>query len=131
MKRILVVDDSAFVAKLIGRVLGDLGHTVVAIASDGIQGVAAYQEHAPEVTLLDVTMPNMDGLECLQRIRELDPQARIVMISAVRTPDTVQRCLDEGAIAFLQKPIRPNSPEDIARLNDALNAASPDTADLA
>ncbi|MEM9365606.1 MAG: response regulator [Planctomycetota bacterium] len=124
MKRILIVDDSAFVAKLLGRVIESLDCRVVAIAQDGLKGIAAFQEHRPDITLLDVTMPNMDGLECLQQIRKADPNARVIMISAVRTPDTVDRCLAEGAIAFLQKPIRPNNPEDIDRLKSALESTA-------
>lgn len=124
MLRILVVDDSKFLVKNLKRILESLDMDVVGMAHDGVEGLAAFKEHHPDVTLLDVTMPNMDGLQCLTEIRALDPDARVVMLSAIRDPETVERCLSGGASDFLQKPIRPGSPADLNRLTDAIEEAA-------
>ena len=123
MPRAIVVDDSAFMAKAISSVVEEVGFEVVCLAHDGIQGLERFVEHAPDVTILDITMPNMDGLECLKAIREHDEQASVVMLSAVQDQETIDQCLNAGAVAFLQKPIRKNNPEDLERLRSTLNFA--------
>ena len=110
-------------ARGIQSILTEMGFEVIGLAHDGNEGLEKFEETRPDVTLLDVTMPNMDGVECLQKIRELDPDARVVMLSAIKDPETVDRCLQNGALSFLQKPIRRTSPKDLARLCDTLDAA--------
>ena len=124
MIKVIVVDDSKFMAKQIRSVIETMGFEVAGVGFDGLEGVALFTEHRPDVTLLDITMPNMDGVECLQKIRELDPDAAVVMLSAIRDQDTVDRCLESGARTFLQKPIRPGSPSDLSRLCDAIESAA-------
>ncbi|MFK8110748.1 MAG: response regulator [Rubripirellula sp.] len=123
MIRVLVVDDSKFMARGIQSILSEMGFDVVGLAHDGNEGWQKFEETRPDVTLLDVTMPNMDGLECLQKIREIDADARVVMLSAIKDPETVDRCLQSGASSFLQKPIKRTSPKDLTRLCDTLDAA--------
>ncbi|QDU54169.1 response regulator [Aeoliella mucimassa] len=124
MNRVLVVDDSAFMARSVAIVLKDMDFEVVALAHDGFQGVEKYEELRPDVVLLDVTMPNMDGVECLVKLREIDNDARVVMLSAVHDEETVNKCLEYGAIAFLQKPIRRGNAEDLERLRSTLETAA-------
>lgn len=124
MITVLVVDDSKFMAKQIRSVVEGMGFEVAGVGHDGNEGLKQFEEHRPAVTLLDITMPNMDGVECLQRIRAIDPDARVVMLSAIRDQDTIDQCLDSGASGFLQKPIRPGSPDDLARLCDAIENAA-------
>lgn len=121
---VLVVDDSKFMAKALGTVLVELGFNVVGLGHDGIEGVALFEELRPEVTLLDVTMPNMDGVECLTKIMEIDSNARVVMLSAIQEPSTIEHCLGLGAASFLQKPIRKNDPADLNRLRETLENAA-------
>ncbi len=123
MISVLVVDDSKFMARAMETVLAGMDFDVVGLAHDGQEGYQQFEKLRPDVTLLDITMPNMDGLECLQKIREIDADARVVMLSAIKDPDTVQRCLDGGAASFLQKPIKKTSPSDLARLYDTLEGA--------
>lgn len=123
MTRILIVDDSKFMAKGMKSILETMAYDVCAIAHDGVDGLAEYQQHSPDVVLLDVTMPNMDGVECLRHIREHDPDARVIMLSAVHDADVVAQCLESGAVCFLQKPIRPSSPSDLSRLQDSMEEA--------
>ena len=123
MIRVLLVDDSKFMAKQLGIILQEMDFEVVGIGHDGHEGLELFQTLRPDVTLLDVTMPNMDGLECLSRIRECDPDSRVVMLSAIQDQDTIDRCLAQGACNFLQKPIRKNSPADLTRLCTTLEDA--------
>jgi two-component system chemotaxis response regulator CheY len=123
MLNVLVVDDSRFMARGLRDILESMDFCVVALAHDGVEGIDQYTQHRPDVTLLDVTMPNMDGLECLQQIRSIDANARVVMLSAIKDPETIERCLQAGAQSFLEKPIRRNSPADLHRLCTALENA--------
>ena len=124
MVSVLVVDDSSFIARSMKCVLEAMDFNVVALAHDGVQGLEKYEELGPDVMLLDVTMPNMDGVECLTRVRELDEDARVVMLSAVHDEETINQCLALGAMAFLQKPIRNGNQEDMDRLRTTLETAS-------
>lgn len=128
MTRILIVDDSKFMAKGMKAILEKMDFDVCAIAHDGYEGIAEFRNHSPDVVLLDITMPNKDGLECLQEIRAMDGDARVVMLSAVHDEDVVQRCIASGAVSFLQKPIRPSSPSDLSRLQESVEEAVSKTA---
>ena len=123
MVSVLVVDDSKFMAKALARILQQHEFNVVEVAHDGIQGLAAFLEHRPDVTLLDITMPNMDGLECLTRIRDAQSDASVVMLSAIKDEEIIARCTEAGASAYLQKPIRSNDPNDIQRLTQTIEQA--------
>jgi len=79
MARVLVVDDAAFMRKMVSDVLVGGGHEVVGEAGDGAEAVARYQELRPEVTTLDITMPEKDGLAALGEIMSLDPTAKVIM----------------------------------------------------
>lgn len=124
MPSAIVVDDSAFMAKAVSSVVQQVGFEVLSLAHDGIQGFEKYVEFSPDVAILDITMPNMDGLECLKAIREHNHDARVVMLSAIKDQEMIDRCLEAGAVAFLQKPIKKNSPEDLERLRSTLEAAT-------
>ncbi|QDV13703.1 Chemotaxis protein CheY [Rosistilla oblonga] len=120
MISVLVVDDSKFMAKVLQTVLTDIGFDVVGLGSDGDEGVKLFKELSPDVTLLDVTMPNMDGLECLTEIRAHSPEANVIMLSALKDEEIVRKCLEAGAGAFLEKPIRRHCTEDQQRLISAV-----------
>ena len=123
MIKVVVVDDSKFMARGIRTILEAMNFEVLGLGHDGFEGVDLYETHRPDVVLLDITMPNMDGIECLQRIREIDPDARVVMLSAIKDEETIASCMSAGASSFLQKPIRRTSPSDLSRLCDTLEGA--------
>lgn len=123
MIRVLVVDDSKFMARAMQSVLAQMEFEVVGLAHDGQEGFDKFLELRPDVTLLDITMPNVDGVECLKMIRESDIDARVVMLSAIKAPETIETCLQNGASSFLQKPIKRSSPKDLSRLSDAIEGA--------
>ncbi|MGH7467741.1 MAG: sigma-54-dependent transcriptional regulator [Longimicrobiales bacterium] len=104
MARILVVDDEEGIRKILKQVLEYEGHDVSA-AGGGGEGLASFQEFRPDLTLLDVKMARMDGLEVLDRIRETDPAAVVVMISGHGTIETAVEATRRGAYDFLEKPL--------------------------
>lgn len=103
MAKILICDDSQTMLNLFERRLSDAGHVIVAKAKDGEEGFKAYSEKLPELTLLDVTMPNRDGRECLEDILKLAPSAKVIMVSAITDAAVIKECLQAGAKAFISK----------------------------
>jgi len=105
--RVLLVDDSIFIAKQLSQILNSEGYAVVGTAADGVQGVEMYKEHYPRLDLvtMDITMPNMDGITALEKIMEFDKNARVVMISALGKEDLVKKALVTGAKSYIVKPL--------------------------
>jgi two-component system chemotaxis response regulator CheY len=108
MARVLVVDDAAFMRKMVSDALAKGGHEVVGEAGNGNEAVARYQELRPEVTTLDITMPEKDGLAALQEIMALDPAARVIMCSALGQESKVLESIKIGAKDFVVKPFQPD-----------------------
>ena len=106
MARVLVVDDAAFMRKMVTDALTKGGHEVIGEASNGIEAVARYRELRPEVTTLDITMPEKDGLAALQEIIGLDPSARVIMCSALGQESKVLESIKIGAKDFIVKPFK-------------------------
>lgn len=106
MANLLVVDDAAFMRMTIKKMVTPHGHTVVAEAENGVEAVRKYMECKPDVVLLDITMPQMDGLNALKRIREQDPNAKVVMCSAMGQQAMVAQAIQNGAKDFVVKPFQ-------------------------
>lgn len=104
-KTVLVCDDSMLIrAQLRDFIQGlNKGITVVE-ASDGVKAVEMYRQHRPRLVLLDIVMPNEDGLECLKQIKEMDPDANVVIVSSSGTKQILKEALQAGAVDFIQKP---------------------------
>ena len=103
----IVVEDSNYLAKSIKDFLEADGHDVVAMGEDGFEGVALYSEHKPDLMLLDITMPNKDGRECLAEVLEADPDARVLMVSgSVKELSVIMECLTLGARGYVEKPLK-------------------------
>ena len=107
MARVLVVDDAAFMRKLLTDALVSGGHEVVGEAGNGIEAVARWQELKPELTTLDITMPEKDGLAALAEIMAIDPSAKIIMCSALGQEAKVLEAVRLGAKDFVVKPFQP------------------------
>ena len=103
MARIMVVDDAAFMRKMCKKMLTRLGHDVTEAAT-GSQAVDAYKAHRPDMVLLDITMPDMDGITALKEIRQIDPDARVAMVTALGQQSLVMEALKAGARDFVIKP---------------------------
>ncbi len=104
--RVLLVDDHALLRTGVANILNqEADLEVVAEAGNGVEGVAAFAHHRPDVTLLDLRMPEMEGVEAVARIRELDPQARIIVLTTYDTDEDISLALKAGAKAFILKDI--------------------------
>ena len=108
MARVLVVDDAAFMRKMVSDALTKGGHEVVGEAGNGLEAVSQFQALKPEVTTLDITMPEKDGLAALREIMALDPGARIIMCSALGQESKVLESIKAGARDFVVKPFQPD-----------------------
>jgi two-component system chemotaxis response regulator CheY len=106
MARVLVVDDAAFMRKMVTDALTKGGHEVIGEAANGNEAVERFRDLRPEVTTLDITMPEKDGLTALQEIIGLDPGARVIMCSALGQESKVLESIKIGAMDFIVKPFK-------------------------
>ncbi|HEX7150183.1 MAG TPA: response regulator transcription factor [Thermoanaerobaculia bacterium] len=103
---VLVVDDHLLVRRGVAEIINhEPGLEVVAEASNGVEAVAAFESYRPDITLLDLRMPVMEGVEAVRRIRERDPLAKVVVLTTYDTDDDISRALKAGAKAYILKDI--------------------------
>jgi two-component system chemotaxis response regulator CheY len=105
--RYLVVDDSVFARKNVARIVESFGGEVVGEAGDGCTAITEYDRTKPDMVLMDITMPQMEGIEAAERIVRAHPDARIVMVSSVGYQENIVAALQKGARHFVQKPVKP------------------------
>ena len=117
MARVLVVDDAAFMRKMVTDALTKGGHEVVGEAGDGVEAISQFQALKPDLMTLDITMPEKDGLAALADIMAADPSARVVMCSALGQESKVLEAIKLGAKDFVVKPFQP------ARVIEAVDKA--------
>jgi two-component system chemotaxis response regulator CheY len=106
MKRILIVDDAAFMRMSIKTILEKNGFQVVGEAENGSVAVRKYKELHPDIVTMDITMPEMDGVMALKEIRSIDPNSKVVMISALGQESYVREAVRLGAKGFVVKPFK-------------------------
>jgi two-component system chemotaxis response regulator CheY len=106
MIKVLVVDDAAFMRLAIKTMLSRGGFEVVGEAEDGKIAIQRYKELKPDIVTLDITMPNMDGINALKNILSFDPKARVVMVSAMGQECMVKEAIISGAKSFIIKPFK-------------------------
>ena len=104
MKRLLVVDDAVFMRKLIRGVAAEAGWEVVGEAANGLEAIEMYDRLRPDLVTMDLVMPEMGGLEALRQIRAEDPNARVVVVTALDQKQALMDSIREGAIDFIVKP---------------------------
>ena len=103
MAKVLIVDDAEFLRVRLTKMLNAEGHEVFQ-AENGLKAVASYQEIHPDVVLMDVTMPEMDGLTALKEIVRLDAKAKVIMLTALGQESVVLEAVKSGARDFVVKP---------------------------
>jgi two-component system, chemotaxis family, chemotaxis protein CheY len=108
MPSVLIADDAAFMRMMIKNILSGAGYEILGEAENGAVAVAKYKELNPDLTTMDITMPEMDGLQALKEIRALDPAARVVMCSAMGQQSMVIESIQAGAKDFIVKPFQPD-----------------------
>ena len=116
---ILIVDDLAFIKMVLRDILEKAGFRVVGEASNGEEAIRLYEERRPDVVLMDITMPGMDGLTALKKIRARDPEARIIICSALGQQRLIVQAIQLGAKDFIVKPAQPQ--RVISALKKVLN----------
>lgn len=103
MPRILVVDDAAFARMRCSKALGKQGYDIVE-AANGMEAIEKYEENAPDVVLMDITMPYMDGITALKKLLEMDPTAKVAMVTVMGQQSMMIKALKSGAKDFVVKP---------------------------
>ncbi len=103
--RVMVVDDSTMMQRAISDWVSQMGHEVVGYAGDGEEAVSKFEELKPDVVTLDITMPKMDGLEALQKMRAISETVKIIIVSAQAQKSTALKALEIGADSYLTKPV--------------------------
>ncbi len=106
MTKVLIVDDAAFMRMMIRDILEKNGFEVVGEASNGIKAVELYKKEKPEVVTMDITMPDMDGIEAVMQIKAFDPDSKIIMCSAMGQQSMVMDAIRAGARDFIVKPFQ-------------------------
>jgi two-component system, chemotaxis family, chemotaxis protein CheY len=105
--RYLVVDDSVFARKNLARMIETFGGQLAGEAGDGVSAIAEYDRTKPDIVLMDITMPQMEGIEAAEKIVQKHPDARVVMVSSVGYQENIVAALQRGARHFVQKPVKP------------------------
>ena len=100
---ILIVDDSIFIRESLRKILEAHDYDVVGEAEDGLIAVEQYKSLRPQLVLMDISMPNMDGIEAMKHIKQFDPSAKIIVFSSLNQKQFVNECLHAGALTFISK----------------------------
>lgn len=106
MKKILVVDDAAFMRLMLKGILSKNGYEIVGEAENGQEAVEKYRSLSPDLVTMDITMPIMEGVEAVRQIKKFDPNAKIIMCSAMGQQTMVVESLQAGAKDFIVKPFQ-------------------------
>ncbi len=101
--KILLVDDEAHIRKFVGLILKQLGARSILEAGNGQEGVAVFEREKPELVLLDVNMPIMDGLEALKKLKAIDPDCVVIMLTSLANRQTIEEALALGAANYIRK----------------------------
>ena len=104
---ILIVDDAKIMRVSLNKSIEKIGHTVVAESADGESSIAAYQKYKPDLITMDITMQDMDGITALKKIKEINPEVNIIMVTSHGDEPMVMSALKSGAKGYILKPISP------------------------
>ena len=106
MKRVLIVDDAAFMRMSIKNILTNYEYEIVGEAENGLEAVEKYKELQPDIVTMDITMPELDGIQALRMIKKLDPGASVVIVSALGQEAKMKEAIIYGAKGFIVKPFK-------------------------
>jgi len=117
MSKILIVDDASVITEMIQSLLAAHGHEIAGVAHDGLEAIEKYKALRPDVVLMDILMPGMDGMQSLKKILEYDKKAKIVVVTALGRPALMREAVEAGAVGYVTKPF------EIRRLLGAIEIA--------
>ncbi|EJG07199.1 MAG: response regulator [Methanofollis liminatans] len=120
MGRILVVDDTLFMRTLLKNILFSGGHTIVGEAENGDDAIAKYQELNPDLVTMDIVMPKKNGIDALKGIKTIDPNAKVIMCTAVGQEQMVKLAVKTGARGYIVKPFQ--APKVLEEVKNVLGA---------
>ncbi len=103
-KNVLIVDDSPIIHNILRRTLEKLGYVAIGDAKNGKEAIDMYKELNPDIVFMDITMPVMDGIEAARNIRQINPDAKIIMLSAMGDDEIISQAKEIGVFEFLKKP---------------------------
>ncbi len=106
--RLLVVDDAMFMRRMLSDILEKGGHIICGEASTGKEAIERYKELKPDLVTMDIIMPDMSGIEAVKEIKKVDPDAKILMVSAMGQQALVLEAVQSGAIDYIVKPFQPS-----------------------
>ncbi len=104
MAKIMIADDSDSIRSVLKDILSIGEHDVIAEAVDGEDAIAKFSETKPDLVLLDLAMPKIDGLKVLEEMMKLNPESKIVLITASDDPQIIGKCMEKGALTYVSKP---------------------------
>ena len=106
--RVLIVDDAAFMRMMVKDIFSKNGYEIVGEAENGVKAIEKFQELKPDLTTMDITMPEMDGITAVKEIKKIDPSAKVIMCSAMGQQAMVVEAIQAGARDFIVKPFQPD-----------------------
>ncbi|MNB97450.1 Chemotaxis protein CheY [compost metagenome] len=115
MSKILIVDDSKFMRNILRNIIEKMGHEIIGEGENGYEAVLKYQELLPDILFLDITMPKMNGIEALKRIKQIYPKSIVIMCSAMGQTSYIKDAINLGAKDFIIKPFNTD------RVDEAIN----------
>lgn len=110
-KDILVVDDARFMRITLSKMIEDNGYNVAGEAENGLDAIQKYKDLSPDLVTMDITMPEMNGIDAIKGIKEVDPKAKVIVCSAMGQKAMVEDAIKAGALDFIVKPIKPDKLE--------------------
>ena len=118
MAKILVADDALFMRNSLKFICEQAGHEVVGVAADGKEAIKLFEELKPDLVTLDILMKGMNGIEALKKLREKDPQVKVIMVTAIGQGSMQKEAAHLGATAYIRKPFK--AEDVVATINKAL-----------
>lgn len=107
MAKVLIVDDAAFMRMMLKDILTKNGFEICGEAPNGLKAIELYKSENPDITTMDITMPEMDGIQAVKEIKKIDPSAKVIMCSAMGQQAMVMEAIKSGARDFIVKPFQP------------------------
>ena len=119
--KLLIVDDSMIIRKAIHRFATARGFQIIGEAGNGVEALKLFEQERPDCITMDITMPEMDGLECIRRIMEIDKTVKIVVITALVAQENMLDAMNFGARGFIQKPFNDEKLQEVFRILSTLD----------